>query len=138
MTNVLASALLFLLMITQAVQAQVVVNQQLVEDVLNSRVKLVDEFMRRFNGQIIHPALDTSQRDYKVLNILSLFDAEMFGSLPSDSLYIQARQFAADVLENNVQLSYTDTSWIAIAKCHGKFKGKDVDFFVAPFVEASL
>ncbi len=126
------SSILFLVLLQSftVAQAQYVVNKGFVEDALRARVKLVDEFMRRFNCQKLLPGLDTTNQDYKQLNLLSLFDSEMFGVKESDSLYFQARQLVADALENDVTLSYSDTSWIACALCHGRFVGKEVSFFV--------
>ena len=106
------SSILFLVLLQSftVAQAQYVVNKGFVEDALRARVKLVDEFMRRFNCQKLLPGLDTTNQDYKQLNLLSLFDSEMFGVKESDSLYFQARQLVADALENDVTLSYSDTS----------------------------
>lgn len=126
--------LISILLVNTCTNAQIVMNSQLEKDIFSARVKLVDEFMRRFNCDKVLPGLDTSKSNYKKLNILSLFDAEIFGS-ETDSLFKSAQDFAADVLKSNIRINYSDTNWIAFAPCHGKLKGKPIDFFISLTVE---
>ncbi len=116
--------------------AQIVLNSQFEKDVFNTRVKLVDEFMLRFNGEKITAEIDTTRENYRLLNLISLFDAQMFGSKNGkDSLFKEAQNFATDVLKSNVKIDYADTNWVAVAPCRGKLKGKAVDFIVCLTVE---
>jgi len=79
------------------------------------RIKLVESFMEHFNSG---------------KNIVSLFDAQMLGA---DSK--AAEDFSNAVSTTGVKLNYADTSWVAVAPCHGKFKGKSVDFMLILNVE---
>ena len=79
------------------------------------RIKLVESFMEHFNSS---------------KNIVSLFDAQMLGA---DSK--AAEDFSNAVSTTGVKLNYADTSWVAVAPCHGKFKGKSVDFMLILNVE---
>ena len=79
------------------------------------RIKLVESFMEHFNSG---------------KNIVSLFDAQMLGA---DSK--AAEDFSNAVSTTGVKLNYADTSWFAVAPCHGKFKGKSVDFMLILNVE---
>ena len=118
-----------LLAFNACTEAQVLVNSDYDKELFKARVKLVESFMRRFNGTEILHTIDTTKSDYKQKNILSLFDGMMFGSGgENDSLYHQATEFANDVLKYGTRLHNLDTAWFAIAPCHGKLKGKPVDF----------
>ena len=96
-------------------EAQVVVDTEYDEALFKARVSLVEDFMRRFNEGTILP----------------LFDGTMFGHQgENDSLYKEAQKFAAAARKSGVKLSNTDTNWVALAPCSGKFKGKPVDFML--------
>lgn len=124
------------LMLSAYTEAQVVVNSDYDKELFKSRVKLVEGFMRRFNLTEILHTIDTTQADYMQKNILSLFDAQLFGTKgEKDSLFKEAQSFAKDVLKTGTKLHYEDTTWFAIAPCHGKFKGKPVDFVLMLNVE---
>ncbi len=117
-------------------EAQIIVNSEYDKELFKARVKLVEGFMRRFNLTEILHTIDTTQADYMQKNILSLFDGQMFGTKgENDSLFKEAQNFAKDVLKSGTKLHYEDTTWLAIAPCHGKFKGKPVDFFIILNVE---
>lgn len=117
-------------------EAQVVVNPDLDKELFKARVKLVEEFMRRFNQTEILHTVDTSQYDYKAKNLLALFDAQKFGlQTEQDSAYKAAKSFVNDVLKSDTKLRYEDSAWFAVAPCHGKFKGKPVDFALVLNVE---
>ncbi len=121
--------ILAVLAINACTVAQVITNEQYEDELFRSRVKLVEGFMRRFNGAEILHTIDTTKAGYQQKNILSLFDAQMFGTRDDkDSVFKLARKFADDVLRSKVKLNNTDTNWVAIAPCHGKLKGKPVDF----------
>ena len=117
-------------------EAQVVVNTDYDTELFKSRVKLVEGFMRRFNCSEILHTIDTTKSAYKAKNILSLFDAQMFGTHgENDSLYKAAQSFAATVLETKTTINYSDSAWVAVATCYGKMKGKPVDFVLVLNVE---
>ncbi|MBO7439990.1 MAG: hypothetical protein J6U21_09970 [Bacteroidales bacterium] len=130
-------AILFLTIVfCQCAKAQFFIDDVGLEsEVFKARVSLVSEFMRRFNGEEMMPGLDSTIENNKAHNLLSLFDVEMFGDVENDSLYLQACSFVKDVLEDSVRINYSDTAWFAIAPCHGKFKGRDVDFYMFLNVE---
>ncbi len=110
-------------------EAQVVVNSEYEKELFKARVKLVESFMRRFNCTEILHTIDTMQSGFKQKNIISLFDGLMFGTKgENDSLYRMANSFANDVIKYKTTLNNLDTNWFAIATCHGKLKGKSVDF----------
>ncbi len=136
MTKKLFFSLLAIMMCNIWCNAQVVVNSELEKELFKSRVKLVEGFMRRFNCKEILHTIDTTKANYKLQNILALFDGLLFGTKDvNDSLYKTAQSFANDVLESNTKLNYADTTWLAIAPCHGQLKGKDVDFVLFLNVE---
>ena len=125
-----------LLCISNSANAQAVVNSELTKELFKSRVKLVESFMRRFNCEEIHHNIDTTKSNYKSENIMSIFDGLMFGvKNENDSTYKLAQSFVNDVLQSNTKLNYADTAWFAIAPCHGKLKGKHVDFVLILNVE---
>ena len=118
-----------LLAVNACTEAQVVVNSDYDKELFKARVKLVEGFMRRFNGTEILHTIDTTQSGYKQKNILSLFDGMLFGTRgENDSLYTLANDFAHDVLKYTTKLHNLDTARCAVAPCHGKLKGKPVDF----------
>lgn len=97
------------------------------DDLYKTRVKLVDEFFDRFNGKELRPDIKTDNEDAKLKNLLVLFNGKMFKSL-EDSAFVEAKTFAEKVIQDSIILHYQDSTWIAKASCHGKLKGKAVDF----------
>ena len=97
------------------------------DDLYKTRVKLVDEFFDRFNGKELRPDINTNANDAKLKNLLVLFNAGMFQSF-EDSVFVEAKTFAEKVIQDSITLQYQDSTWIAKATCHGKFKGNAVDF----------
>ena len=98
-----------------------------------ARVKLVDEFIARFNGEekrndILSDSIDG------VSNILLLFDLSKFKD-KSDSCYIEARHFSEWVVENGIKLKFEDKNWYAKIKCHGKLDQKPIVFDMSLCVE---
>lgn len=87
-----------------------------------AKVKLVDEFMSRFNGVEQHP--DFKDEDKK---ILALFDLSKITSM-EDSLYNNAKEFAQIVQRDSIKLDFCDSLWFARVHCIGKLQGKPVDF----------
>lgn len=104
------------------------------DDLYKTKVKLVDEFFDRFNGKELRPDIKTDSEDAKLKNLLVLFNGKMFKSM-EDSAFVEARTFAEKVIQDSIILHYQDSTWIAKASCHGKLKGKAVDFILYMNVE---
>lgn len=99
---------------TLCAMAQSVLFKTLDREQYLSRVKLVDEFMARFNGDEKRSDIKNSDNE---TNILLLFDLAKYKS-KTDSGFIAAKEFASHVVENNVKLNYEDKDWYAKVKCH--------------------
>ena len=113
--------------------------QSNVFDLLNkpmyeARVKLVDEFMARFNGLERRTGVPEEYSDRKS-NVLMLFDFKQFKS-KQDSLFLMANKFAQIVVDENIKLNYADSCWYAKVKCHGTMARKEVDFYLYLIVES--
>ena len=94
------------------------------DDVLyDTRVKLVDEFFARFNGNESRIDVDINDKDSRLKNLLLLFDSQLFKSF-DDPLFTEAKRFAATVMASGVKIDYADTAWVAKATCSVKLKGK--------------
>lgn len=104
------------------------------EEQFRASINLVDEFIARFNGAKDKPGTNKQDKSYETNRILYLFNGKMFKSF-EDSLFLEAKVFADSVSMNNTKVSYSDTTWIAKAKCRGKLKGKDIDFTLYLSVE---
>lgn len=100
------------------------------QSIFDSRVGLVDEFMRRFN-------LEDSPYDsteVAVSRIVNLFNAENFTS-ETDPLYTAAVEFASAAVKSGTILSYTDSLWYAKAQCIARYKKEQVSFDLTLKVE---
>jgi len=109
--------------------SQIVENSGQEREIYFATVKLVDEFMQRFNGDEFVKGIDTTRSDRRELGIMSLFDKTMFNTL-DDSIFNAAKEFASVAAKHNVKINYEDTTWFAIANCKGKLKGKDINFIL--------
>ena len=107
--------------------AQKVLFNQLNDGLYNSRIKLVDEFFDRFNGKEGHPDISRKDKDYRKKNLMFVFNGRMFNS-KEDAKFKELQNFINTVIEKNISINYSDTTWFAKAVCHGKLKGKEVDF----------
>ncbi len=89
-------------------------------------VKQVDEFIHRFNCEDIKREIDTSEEHYKMLNIISLFNEDMFSSMDTqkDSTFDFAVNFALQQEEKPTQIAYEDTTWFARAECKVTYKNQ--------------
>ncbi len=96
----------------------------------STSVKQMDEFNRRFNMEEYTNGIDTADANRKLLNIITLFDGGNFETMNSatDSIFNQACEFAKVVVNESIKLNYSDTSWIARARCQGLLNGKKVLF----------
>lgn len=124
---------LFLTLAICCAKAQVI-GGLLNEDLYKTRVKLVDEFFERFNRKEFRPDIGSNTEDAAVRNMLVLFNAGMFKSF-QDSVFTEAETFVRKVIQDSICISYKDTTWIAKATCHGKLKGKAVEFVLYLNVE---
>lgn len=111
-----------------------IIGSMLNDEQYGARVKLVDEFLDRFNGIEDRPDINKNDSDYHFKRLLVLFNGKMFNSL-TDSTFIAAKEFIETINKNTVKLDYTDSLWYANATCHGKFKGKEVVFTLYLTVE---
>ncbi len=103
-------------------------------DAYMTRVKLVDEFIARFNGDEIRPDLSSDIQDLNKTNLLLLFDYKLLKS-KTDTMFAKAEEMVDTILLCNTKLEYSDKNWVAKAICHGKFKGKAVEFVMYLVVE---
>lgn len=91
-----------------------------------AKVKLVDEFFARFNGEEQRNDLPTGNAD-RSTNLLLLFDLSRFSS-KQDSNFLAARQFVQKIIDSDTRLNFEDKNWFAKITCHGKLKGKKISF----------
>ncbi len=100
------------------------------ESIFDSRVGLVDEFIKRFNAD--RPSTDSIES--ALPNIVTLFNIGNFSS-EDDPLYSMAVEFAGDVIKSGTKLAYSDTLWYAKTNCEGTYNGKKVSFSLKLVVE---
>lgn len=98
------------------------------------RVKLVSEFMNRFNGDEINPFIDANSPDISKLNLCQLFDAD-FVIKNREEIEPKVLQFVDSVLINKTHIKYSDPNWFAKVTCMGSFKGKEITFDIFLVVE---
>lgn len=85
------------------------------------RVKQLDEFMARFNGdESVDISVPDSQK--RELNLLYLFNSELFAA-NRDSMRRQAEHFISAVVSNKSSLHFHDTDWFAEVQCDCVYKG---------------
>lgn len=96
------------------------------------RVKQLDEFMIRFNGE---ESVDITVPDSlkRELNLLYLFNHELFAA-NRDSTLQQANQFIRSVINHQTTLHFDDKEWFAEVVCDCVYKGKkeQVTLFLKP------
>lgn len=97
------------------------------DDLQRSNVGLVDEFMKRFNGTELHPVISTQDSSARKKNIAKLIAVDQMPG-DRDSVLNQALKFIDDVIRNSVTLDYSDSTWVALAKCCGKLANNSVTF----------
>lgn len=97
------------------------------DEFYRTRVKLVDEFIDRFNCNEINPMLDKSCTELEKRNLCMLFDYEYIAS-NRDVVEPMALAFADSVIAHQTKLRYEDSTWFAKATCAGIFNGKECDF----------
>lgn len=100
------------------------VDEKLIEKNHKSRVKTLDEFMLRFNGEELSPGVEEdSLCHYR--NIASLFSRSLIEKQDSVS-FLKAQSFFYKVVDHNVKISYTDSLWYAVADCRVNYKKKEI------------
>ena len=124
----------FILMcIINEIDAQIGLFDLLNKPMYEARVKLIDEFIARFNGSEKRNGVSEEYSDRKS-NVLMLFDLTKFKS-KQDSLFLSADEFAQKVVSENILLNYTDSCWYAKIKCNGSLAKENVDFYLYLIVE---
>lgn len=103
-------------------------------DLYRGRVKLVSEFMKRFNGEEKNPYIDPNSNDIDKINLCQLFDADFIIKNRAE-IESKAFQFVDSVLLNNVRINYSDPNWFAKTSCVASFKGKEINFDLYLVVE---
>ena len=98
------------------------------------RVGLVDEFLKRFNGDTSHPNISPQDTSYRKSNILYLIEPPQ-DIENRDSIYNEAIRFVDAIIKDSVRLNYCDSTWIARAKCKGVLDSKPVSFNIFLNVE---
>lgn len=116
-----------------SLHAQFLLNM-LNQEAYRTRVKLVDEFIERFNCDEIRPDLKRDADNINRTNLLLLFDLQKLKS-KKDTMFAKAEEMVDTILSNNTKISYEDNGWVAKAICHGKFKGKSIEFTMYLTVE---
>ncbi len=91
-----------------------------------AKVKLVDEFIARFNGEEVRKDVEEKYSD-RASGILMLFDLSKFKS-KEDSSFVAAENFSKFAAESEIKLNFEDKNWFAKIKCHGKLAQKNIVF----------
>lgn len=96
------------------------------------RVKQLDEFMARFNGE---ETIDVAVADSlkAQLNLLYLFNHELFVA-NRDSMKQQAETFIHTVVDHGTTLHFDDKDWFAEVLCNCTYKGhnEQVTLYLKP------
>ena len=106
--------------------AQTDVFSQLNRNQYLAKVKLIDEFFSRFNGEEVRKDVDAKYTD-RASGILMLFDLSKFKSR-EDGGFVAAEIFSKSAATSKVNLKFEDNNWYAKIKCHGKLAQKNVVF----------
>ena len=118
---------------SMTILAQTGVFELLNRDQYMAKVKLVDEFFARFNGEETRKDLGPEYSD-RESGILLLFDFAKFKS-KTDSNFIAAKTFAHNVAGSGIKINFEDNNWFAKIKCHGSLGQKKVTFNMLLCVE---
>lgn len=107
-------------------QAQTIIPLSFQEDMLQARVKQLDEFCLRFNSHI-----DSAQAGFyaEARNIISLFDGlsiwnEQGVRIASEDQLQNIMNFCSSVSSSSVYLDFADTNWFAQLECDALYQGK--------------
>lgn len=94
-----------------------------------SRIGLVDEFMKRFNGETLHPNISKKTKDSRKKNLQLLFNLAQYKS-KQDPSFIKATDMVETIIKDSVTIHFNDKEWAAIAHCSGIIDGKKTTFTV--------
>lgn len=122
-----------LLSVCNSVFGQFFVNDTMLDTLFNKRVKSLDEFMARFNGDENFSEISPDDPNVREKNILALFEKdsllahqEKFGS--QNELFSSITDFINNVANNNRRLDLEKDSMIfAVADMKVKYAAKDKD-----------
>lgn len=87
------------------------------------RVKQMDEFMARFNGEE-SIKIDVADSLKPQVNLLYLFNRDLFAT-NRDSMQNIVETFISRVLESKTKLYYEDGDWLAEVGCNCIYKGQN-------------
>lgn len=83
------------------------------------KVKMIGQFMQRFNLAELPPGLNPSDTLLKEKSFAALLDYSLIVKDPDGAL-----DFLNMLVRDTVKLAFSDTNWRAIATCEASFKGK--------------
>lgn len=97
------------------------------------RVKLLEEFMARFNGDETHGMIADKDSLKDELNMLYLMNAEMF-AMNKDSMLKVSNEFTDSIRTNKTKLFYDDGRWFAEVKVNCTYMDKEtqITLFLRP------
>lgn len=107
----------------QLCEAQTVIPDVTLDHNFSVYVKSVDEFMRRFNGEELHPNVNRNDTDYKKKNLMWLFNFDVKNKTQE---FPKMREFIEKVVANNTMLNFNDSTWFGEVAITAKYKGRDV------------
>lgn len=114
---------IFLLTIVSSVMAQLVSPPSSILQQAN--IGLVDEFMKRFNGEEGHPELTSKGKENRRENLICLFNFDQFAG-KGDSIISEIDNMISTVMSESIKIDYADSRWFAQALCQGRLDGKDI------------
>ncbi|MBO4373284.1 MAG: hypothetical protein J5826_10150 [Bacteroidales bacterium] len=131
MKKVIVLLTLFFAVTADRVAAQFVVDDGMLDTLFNARVKSLDEFIDRFNGEKILSDISVNDPLKREKNLLALFERDSltahqgkFGD--KNELFSAIMDFIKDVVQNNRKLNLeTDSMIFAIADMKMKYAAKE-------------
>lgn len=100
---------------------------------IKHRVKLLEEFMARFNGEEMHEMVAGEDSIRNELNLLYLMNSEMF-EVNKDSILQISDEFTDSIISNKTKLYFDDGKWFAEVKvdCICMDKETQITLFLRP------
>ncbi|MDE5997776.1 MAG: hypothetical protein K2G77_06165, partial [Muribaculaceae bacterium] len=92
-----------------------------------ANIGLVDEFMKRFNGEEVHPELTSKGKENRRENLICLFNFDQFAG-KGDSIISEIDNMISKVMSDSIRIDYADSKWFAQALCQGTLDGKETSF----------
>lgn len=94
-----------------------------------ARISLVDEFIKRFNGEEDRFDVKPGTEDYLLKRYMLLFNGKMFNFKSIEEFeHHPAKEFIDTIIGSKTLLHYSDSTWYAKALCNGTYKGKEIKF----------